>query len=310
MRILFISHEGTSKDSAIGIVLGGIKRELINWGHTVDILGPKEAEDVELEEHYDVMHCGWLGLLPTYPVEIPVTLNLWNIPLHRAIGYHGRMLSCPPTKIVVDDVYTIQTLGQLNMHNYVRIPLAFDLPGQIPPPDGPFTVGVFGNDYRLQEPCQLVDPQGGSFEIQQGYSTKRFGVAEEACKRAKVEYYPCIQDSGRKNYLIDPVEDVYSQIHTLVHTSVIDTNSMPVREALACGRPVIATRNDGLQRIIMDGVNGLFFDGSVKDLQMKIAMIKANYKDFSNAACCTVPELTVTESAMMYERMWEECIAK
>ena len=54
----------------------------------------------------------------------------------------------------------------------------------------------------------------------------------------------------------EPIEATYGQASVLVHPAIEDGFALAVAQALACGRPVITTRNTGAAEVIADGVNG------------------------------------------------------
>ena len=280
------------ENSAVGILMRQLCEEVKRQG--IDATLTDRDVDLDyLDDNFDIAHFGWVDLFPPghyNTLTIPITLNVWGPALDITMRLAARLRTLDPARVVVDDVYTLQVLGQLGIHEYEYIPLAFnhDLK-PLPEPEGPFTVGVFGNEYR----------------------SKRFEIVEAACSHLPdVSYYPCIQDPDRTLYHLDPVRDVYRHIHVYAHASIIDTNSMPAREALFCGRPVIATRNDGLMRIIRHGENGMFFDGTVNDLVRKIKIVKSCYGGMKYEADRTYPETTVQEAANDYIAMWQTAVGE
>lgn len=303
MKIAIITE---LQNSAIDLVMRTVAKHTTADVTLFDVRAGEECNEEILRE-FDLVHLGWYDLFRILfengenPLGIPLTTNFWNL---RMTGYPAsqprgsvsmeNMWQCflqllAPAAIVVDDLHTLQGLAQLNYFKTHLIPLVFDYSKfkPLPVPDTPFTVGVFGNDY----------------------GSKRFFIVREACEMAGVEYFPCIQSSSRKLYHLDPIRDVYRHIHVLAHASILDTNSMPVREALLCGRPVLTTRNGGTMRIVEDGKNGYFYDGTVEDLAQKIALIQRRYKSmqahsqYSRANFESVPA-----SVRLYEKMWRKAI--
>jgi FkbM family methyltransferase len=71
----------------------------------------------------------------------------------------------------------------------------------------------------------------------------------------------------------EPVEATYGQASVVVHPAIEDGFALAVAQALACGRPVITTRNTGAAEVITDGKNGYVLeprdvDGMVDRLRL------------------------------------------
>lgn len=58
----------------------------------------------------------------------------------------------------------------------------------------------------------------------------------------------------------EPVAATYGQASVLVHPAVEDGFALAVGQALACGRPVITTRQTGASEVIVDGRHGYVLD--------------------------------------------------
>ena len=285
MKLAIISnHPG----SAIDRVMQPLARELRRRGHEVAVFQPGEGLG---SGGHDLIHCGWFALDQATggKAECPMTANVWSVPIGKIPAYATTLRDASFARLIVDDLTTLQILGQAGFTRVSLIPLAFDTDEfkPLPPPEGEFTVGVFGN----------------------GYESKRFSVAQAACKAGGFRFFPQIMDPGRRFYMLDPVRDVYPHIHTLVHASFVDTNSMPVIEALLCSRPVVCTRNYGLERVLVDEFNGAFFDGSVEDLVEKLKYVEKDYAHLSIGGGWEWLSLpSVEETSMDYEKMFEKVL--
>lgn len=260
------------KDGAIDQVMRPLAKELTALGFQADLITYYDMVDkdqwADTLNSYDLVHWGFFmyalpfqGLITTKQ-----TGNVWHIGVGQTEKYQEILHNLDLDRIVVDDgdCMTLQQLGQLGLTKVTPIPILFDY-GRfqpLPEPEGPFTVGIFCNDYNY----------------------KRYDIILKACEQAGVECHAMILPENRKMYSLDPIKDVYAHIHVLAHATFVDTNSLPAREALLCGRPVIATRSGGLERVLDHGRNGLFFDGSVKDLVRKIAEAMENYPALASGA--------------------------
>jgi hypothetical protein len=234
--------------------------------------------DEEVFQDYDIVHFGYLlgvgdeGIEWINTIIPPITGNVWHVPPERQQAYAATLFAINAQRIFVDDTTTLQLLGQMGFTEVAMVPLAFDPTikfHHLPPPVGPFTVGAFGDSYPH----------------------KRFPVIREACKIAGVEFYDAVHDYRQREGVfetLDPVADVYAHIHTLAHASFNDTNSLPAEEALACGRPVLSTISYGMTRVLQDGVNGYFYDGSARDLARKIVTMRERYEVMAGGARATV----------------------
>ena len=259
-----------------------------------DLINVYDAQERNRLIHYDLVHLGYFGYEPHVQEalsNVPWTANVWHIPLMtnengQAMfddAYSNSFRQYTSSRFFVSEPMTLQQLGQLGRTDVTYAPIIFDatLFKVLPPPEGAFTVGVFANDYP----------------------SKRLHIIEQGCKAADVKYLPVVTPQNRKSYTLNPLTDVYAKIHVLAHASFVDTDSLPVREALLCGRPVITTRNCGMHDII-NGNNGMFFDGSAADFAAKVSYVRACYREMSAAAPRT-PMADPTIVATTYLDIWK-----
>lgn len=66
------------------------------------------------------------------------------------------------------------------------------------------------------------------------------------------------------------------------------TGPIPPQEALLQGRPILTTRITTMTEIMKEGVNGEFFDGSLKDLVRQATKIFDNYDHYYEGTKQTV----------------------
>jgi glycosyltransferase involved in cell wall biosynthesis len=75
----------------------------------------------------------------------------------------------------------------------------------------------------------------------------------------------------------DPVEDTYGAASVVVHPAIEDGFGLVVSQALASGRPVIASRMAGASEFVSDGENGFVVDsGSVSQLKDRLRCLAAD----------------------------------
>jgi glycosyltransferase involved in cell wall biosynthesis len=230
-------------------------------------------------------------------IASPVTANVWHfaprpvdgIDHHDELEMYRQWFSyCDFRHLIAADVGTLQTLGQMDVLNASIVSLVLDYSrfGPLPVPSTPFTVGLFGLDHPH----------------------KRFDTILAACTKAGINCHPVIHrpsHGGRRAYNLDVVRDVYTYAHVLAHASFLDTDSLPAREAWLCGRPVLATHSDGLARVMRDGINGYWYDGSVDDLVRVIQLAYDNY-DTLRAGALAARSLmpSIHDVAAQYATIW------
>jgi hypothetical protein len=241
MRIALLADY---EKSATWWILKDIEKVLKDYEDT-EVQVFARGEDPPNWEDFDIAHYGWAGLIGVFPeCPLPKTTTIWQIPGEKFLSWQAQLGQFGFDHYIVDDVGTLQTLGQMGYTQVTKIPLTFDYSRFKPLPlPKEFTVGVFGNNY----------------------ASKNFGVVRAACEKGGFTFFPQILPKTRRHYILDPSEDYYQHISVHVHASFGDTNSMPGMEALLCGRSVISTRNYGLERL--SSVPNLHtFNGSVADL--------------------------------------------
>jgi glycosyltransferase involved in cell wall biosynthesis len=241
-------------------------------------------------EDFDLVHVGWVLLTP-YEIVPPVTANVWSLSPFKnpqdpsSIGtYTTCLMQVRPDRLIVDDIMSLQLLGQIGWTRTTLIPLAFDCKFTLLPYPEEFTIGYFGNNYP----------------------GKRFDVIEAAAGLAGVPLAGYKFSPDRSVYVIDPLQ-VYESMSVYVHASFQDTNSMPCMEALKCGRPIISTHNHGLERVMDNEYNGYWFDGSAEDLVKKIELVQEREVVMRESAERTIlPK--VESSAVRYLEVFNEVL--
>jgi glycosyltransferase involved in cell wall biosynthesis len=82
-------------------------------------------------------------------------------------------------------------------------------------------------------------------------------------------------------------ESVYEYMRNskaLIFPGEDDFGITPV-ESMAAGRPVIAYESGGTTETVIDDKTGLFFDGTVRDLNDKVDKLEKNYFEYSSTNC-------------------------
>ncbi len=111
-----------------------------------------------------------------------------------------------------------------------------------------------------------------------------------------------------------PLEATYGQASVVVHPALEDGFALAVGQALACGRPVITTRQTGAAQVISDGVNGYVLeardvDGLVDRLRL-LARDSSLLGRFSAAAPQAVAHLGYPQFAENMARLYGRVMAQ
>ena len=289
MKVALLSGH---KDGAIDQVMQSVQKAVQPLGVEADIFGVynDNLRDVDLDT-YDIVHAGYFAYYTAIKdrTDQPITANIWHVGNHNEEKIRNFLGLSEIMHLVADDVMTIQQLGQEGIMNVTKIPLPVD-PSKwtaLPKPEGEFTVGVFCNDYPY----------------------KRWETIVQGAKQAGVKCLAFVMPEGRLTYDLDPLTEVYARVHVLASATFVDTNSLPLREALMCGRPVISTHNDGMGRVLQSGKNGYWFDGTPKDLAEKLVLCRDNYQRLAAEARETKME-PLEFIGSEYVKMWTKVLAE
>jgi len=269
-------------------VMHTIQETIAPKGIEADIFNVHKLDEVDLTK-YDVVHFGFYDYCRAlkannYPAVI--TANVWHMSFANETD-KAILDKYNIDQLIVDDVMTLQQLGLLGFTNVTKIPMPIN-PNKFPhleEPNTEFTVGVFCNNYWYKNPEKVIS----------------------AAKLAGIACHATVMDENRTSYNLDPIKDIYSKVHILASGTFVDTNSLPLREALLCGRPVLSTQSDGMGRVLRDGVNGYWYNGSITDLAEKMLLCKENYTMLAEGARNTVFE-SVDDIANSYINMWEKIV--
>ena len=113
--------------------------------------------------------------------------------------------------------------------------------------------------------------------------------------------------------LKEPIEATYGQASVFVHPAIEDGFALAVGQALACGKPAIATRQTGAAQLIADGQNGYVLecrdvDGLVDRLRL-LARNESLLRQLSAAAPKAVVNLGYPSFAQEVARLYTRVLA-
>jgi glycosyltransferase involved in cell wall biosynthesis len=110
-----------------------------------------------------------------------------------------------------------------------------------------------------------------------------------------------------------PVEATYGRASVLVHPAIEDGFGMVVAQALACGRPVIATRQTGASELVTDGQNGYVLESrDIEGLVDRLRLLANNeslLKRMSATAPQTVAHLGYAQFARNMAQLYSGVVA-
>lgn len=113
--------------------------------------------------------------------------------------------------------------------------------------------------------------------------------------------------------LRDPIESTYGQASVVVHPAVEDGFALAVAQALACGKPVITTRQTGAAQLIKPGENGYVLEcrdvDSMVDSLRLLARNEALLGKLSAAAPKSVAHLGYAAFAQNVRRLYQRVLA-
>lgn len=117
----------------------------------------------------------------------------------------------------------------------------------------------------------------------------------------------------RADVLRDPIEDTYGQASVLVHPAIEDGFGLAVAQGLACGIPVITTRQTGASQLIQEGRSGYVLecrdvDGIVDRLRY-LAQNRSLLKQMSEAAPNSVAHLGYPEFVENVAKFYNRALA-
>jgi glycosyltransferase involved in cell wall biosynthesis len=115
------------------------------------------------------------------------------------------------------------------------------------------------------------------------------------------------------NVFDEPIESTYGQASVLVHPAIEDGFALAVAQALACGKPVITTRQTGASQLIREGQNGYVLecrdvDGIVDRLRL-LAQDQSLLARMSAAAPESVAHLGYPAFAENVARLYRRVLA-
>lgn len=110
----------------------------------------------------------------------------------------------------------------------------------------------------------------------------------------------------------EPVARHYGRATVLVHAAVEDGFGLVIPQALACGRPVVATRESGASEVIRDGETGFVVDARDVDAlvdRLRLLHADAALRDrMGEAAPASVAHLSYDSHAAAVGRLYQQAL--
>jgi UDP-glucose:(heptosyl)LPS alpha-1,3-glucosyltransferase len=124
-----------------------------------------------------------------------------------------------------------------------------------------------------------------------------------------------VQDRVRFLGPTNHVENVYAAADALLLPTPYDAFAMVVSEAMACGLPVIVSREAGASELIEDGINGLTLQdvGSYRELAEKMQLLRDDRslaEELGRAARKTVEPLSWDAVASQTMQVYEQVVGE
>lgn len=185
----------------------------------------------------------------------------------------------------------------------------------VPKPDNVFRVMVVGwvaphkgTLYALQafERAQLSNAElvfiGGT-----GDSWSRRLMEDAMARLGNVRMTP--MDPSR-----EPIERHYGRASVMLHASLIDGFGLVIPEALACGCPVIVTRESGASELVRDGKNGFLVNArDVETMAERLRLLHADAslrEQLAREAVSSVAHLSYERFAADVRALYDEVLAR
>ena len=110
------------------------------------------------------------------------------------------------------------------------------------------------------------------------------GDGEERGNLEKLSRQLGIQDKVRFLGMLprQEVRNLLQRSHVLLSSSYVETFGVSIIEAMACGRPVIATRSGGPNDFVNDENGLLVPPGDVESLSKAMSYVKRNYSKYNS----------------------------
>lgn len=169
-----------------------------------------------------------------------------------------------------------------------------------------------------------IDPRKGIYYLLQAFEKAAIprselviiGATGDRWSRTMLEQFTRRQQNIRvqaADVLKDPIEATFGQASVFVHPAIEDGFGLAVGQALACGKPVITTRQTGASQLITDGQNGYVLecrdvDGLVDHLKL-LARNESLLRRLSAAAPKAVAHLGYPSFAQEVARLYSRLLA-
>ena len=169
-----------------------------------------------------------------------------------------------------------------------------------------------------------IDPRKGAYYLLQAFEKAAIpnselviiGATGDRWSRRMLQQFTSRLSNIRiqaADVLKDPIEATYGRASVFVHPAIEDGFALAVAQALACGKPVITTKQTGAAQLIADGENGYVLecrdvDGLVDRLQ-QLAANESLLDRMSAAAPQSVTHLGYPQFAENVARFYCQVLA-
>lgn len=277
----------------------------------------------------DVLHCagykadvhGFLARLGLRRVPLVATVHGWlfrNDKKERFYEWLDRTVLRRFDRVIVLSRHYENLLRQAGVtaSRVVRIPTGLDSTAYMPFEDSfaasECVIGMFG---RLSEEKNHRMFLNAWDRVRQQAPHARALIAGDGPLRADLEGQVAAMGPAAKIVLEQHLapEEFFSRVHVLAVSSLMENLPFSILEAMAFGRPVVATRVGGIPDLVDDGQSGYLVSlGDVNDFAQKLALLcndAERRKQMGRAARAKLEhEFPLSRQVAAHENLYKQCL--
>jgi glycosyltransferase involved in cell wall biosynthesis len=259
---------------------------------------------------HSLLYAGVASVFVKQHRQVPVVLTENSTTFVRRLIFPDQMRRVRAALKAIDRAFAVNPIQARVLQSYVpdktieliqnSTNIEFFRPPAVPPPDAPFVYSVIANLHRRKGLHILLPAFKQAFAgenvhlqvIGDGTSRARLErLTQKLDLQAQVRFLGQLPRAG--------VRDAIQRSHAVVSASYFEMLPFNLIEALACGRPIVATRSGGAD-VLVNERNGLLVPtGDVDALAAALRQMRDTYPQYDTAAIRAETVATYSDDALV-----------